>query len=58
MLNIVGKKGYLAQPKLSDLGPNWPCKPESDKLSDAALYMPGPESDMQAIKFIQIYAKK
>ena len=58
MLNIVGKKGYPAQPKLSDLGPNWPCKPDSDELSDAAFYMPDPESDKQAIKFIEIYTKK
>lgn len=55
MLKIVGKHGYPAQLKLRDIEP---CKPGSDELSDAAFYMPGPESHKQAIKFMEIYAKK
>ena len=50
--------GYPAQPKLSDQELTWPCKPDFDENLESAYYLPGPESQRQAINFINVYKRK
>ena len=53
--DIVGKLGYPAQPKITDLEATWPYRPGSSDLDDLAFYLPGNESEQQAKKFMDIY---